>query len=568
MRSITVKITAVVSVLVLLITLLSSSFVLLFFRKVLTEEKLNSDRYVLRQHCAQLETLVQEVRTIAQNVILDPRIQTFCREERPDYAKITEMADYLSRQTGVRVYFHSAAVIAKGQVYWNAYPTDRFFQRILEEDWYSAMAGSGRRYAFSAPHRLSYGYHESIELVTYGAKISDPNVPAAYIGQLLLNLDADYLRQTVSQWDTTYSTYALFSGTRVLSHSAGPEWPDRPPPPGQRVPLEAGWLQSDGVEGTDWVLYSYTSNAALFGRVRYLLLFFAVFTPATIAVMLLCIAIFVRRLTRPIGVLAQGMQAFSQGEMDTYVDIRSGDELEGLAGSFNQMVERINAYILTAVENEKIKKKIKFDMLISKIHPHFIYNTLNSVIYIARKQGQDDIVQMTRALILILQDSMSVHSDQLYDRAATERGIVEAYGLIQNYRYKGRITLEFLWDPGSDDWSIPKNILQPLVENAIFHGIAPKGTAGTIEVTLRREAEQLLLAVADDGVGMDEATRLRVSRGEQAATTGNTVHSIGVRNIIDRLDYLYAGAYSFRLLSTPGLGTRAEIILPWREVEP
>ena len=93
------------------------------------------------------------------------------------------------------------------------------------------------------------------------------------------------------------------------------------------------------------------------------------------------------------------------------------------------------------MEDEKIRKKLKFDMMISKIHPHFIYNTLNSVIVMARRGGNQEVVDMVRALILILQDGMAVHEDLLMDTIARERSVIEAYVTIQNYRYKQKFSV-------------------------------------------------------------------------------------------------------------------------------
>lgn len=553
------------------------------------------DMHVLKQHGAQLEGLVSDIRTIAQNIILDERIQSFCNEKHTNYQEVNKIADYLTSQINIKMHIHSASILCDSGSYWSAFPTDEVLQKKLQESWYTNLRQEEGRYGFSDVHELRYGFQQQTELLTYRTLIFDTETPTKKIGELMIHIDVSHLKRMIEEWDNTYNIYGLYNQDSAIYpleqedslrnqvefslksqtiqqtglqqtkiQSTGSQQTELKLTGLQEAQIQKtkeGYLLSYPIKETDWTLVAYSNNQILSGRAQYLLVFFAFFTPATILILLWGICLLIHRFTSPIKVLSDGISDFSNGKMDTYVDIRTNDELELLANKFNYMIERINQYIENAIENEKTKKKLEFDMLISKIHPHFIYNTLNSVIYMARKEGNQDIIQMVKSFILILQDSMSVHEEMLFDTVQKELSVTEAYCIIQNYRYKNKVSLTLCVDDMEQDTLIPKNILQPLVENAIFHGLSLKPEKGEIKITIQRIGEYLNITVADDGVGMSSEVREGILMRKQLGKDKNTVHGIGTKNILDRLEYLYGSEYQFHISSEVGKGTEITIVV-------
>ena len=201
-------------------------------------------------------------------------------------------------------------------------------------------------------------------------------------------------------------------------------------------------------------------------------------------------------------------------------------------------------------------------MLMSKIHPHFLYNTLNSVIYLARRDHNQDIEKMVQSLILILQDGMAAYSGEICAMLKEELEVVSAYCVIQNYRYKDKVSVNIEVPDSLKTAYVPKNILQPLVENAIYHGIVPMEENGTVEILAERREEMLDLWVIDTGIGMDEN---ELKGLEQNGTGHPGVHSIGIKSIRERLEYLYQEHYSFEIYSEKGKGTTVLISIPYQE---
>lgn len=201
-------------------------------------------------------------------------------------------------------------------------------------------------------------------------------------------------------------------------------------------------------------------------------------------------------------------------------------------------------------------------MLMSKIHPHFLYNTLNSVIYLARRDHNQDIEKMVQSLILILQDGMAAYSGKSCAMLKEELEVVSAYCVIQNYRYKDKVSVSIEVPDELTTAYVPKNILQPLVENSIYHGIAPMEENGSVEILAEQREDMLDLWVIDTGIGMDEE---ELKGLEQNGKGHSGVHSIGIKSIRERLEYLYPEHYSFEIYSEKGKGTTILISVPYQK---
>jgi DNA-binding NarL/FixJ family response regulator/anti-sigma regulatory factor (Ser/Thr protein kinase) len=221
-------------------------------------------------------------------------------------------------------------------------------------------------------------------------------------------------------------------------------------------------------------------------------------------------------------------------------------------------------YMAEALNSLQECQRLQFELLLAKINPHFIYNTLNSIIYLARGKKNHEIIDLTSAFIDLLQDSIHLGQNTPYERLETELDVIDKYVTVQQYQYMGRFLFTRECDPGLQGTFILKNILQPLVENAIFHGIGPKEGAGSIHLRVSRQGETLRVAVSDDGVGMEQGTAdrcLRAQRGE-APRGSPKIRHIGLDNIAQRLEFAFPGRHGFSITSSPGVGTTVVITHP------
>ena len=147
------------------------------------------------------------------------------------------------------------------------------------------------------------------------------------------------------------------------------------------------------------------------------------------------------------------------------------DEIGQLESSFNKMIDDLKHSIEVIGEKEAKEQQIRFSLLVSQIDPHFIYNTINSINYLARKKRCEDIVKVNSALIAILKDRLRVNDIQITDSVANEMKIVNQYIVIEKFMYDGNLEVEWDIAPELMEEQIPKNMIQPLVENSLFHGL-------------------------------------------------------------------------------------------------
>jgi two-component system sensor histidine kinase YesM len=231
-----------------------------------------------------------------------------------------------------------------------------------------------------------------------------------------------------------------------------------------------------------------------------------------------------------------------------------------MVGEIKKLLGRIT------VEQEQ-KRKSELNALQMQINPHFLYNTLDSVIWMAESGKQDEVIAMSSALARLFRLSIS-KGKEIID-VASEIEHVKNYLTIQKIRYKDRLDYRIEVDDSIKTMRIVKIILQPLVENAIYHGIKNASAAGTVVISGYRTEKGMDLAVSDDGAGMDEAcldrVRRKLSEGpEDTLSTGTRERGsgVGVRNVDERIKLYFGSEYGLEFKSSESNGTTVFIHLP------
>ena len=272
-----------------------------------------------------------------------------------------------------------------------------------------------------------------------------------------------------------------------------------------------------------------------------------------------------RMITPPITALQNRITKISSGDFSFDPAIEWNNELGDIGRGINSMSASVTALMDHRLEDEKQKQDLEYRMLQNQINPHFIYNTLNSIKWMATIQHAPGIAEMVTALSRLLK-SVSKSNERLVP-LYEEFALLNDYFTIQQYRYGGTITLDVSYiedEKLNHSCLIPRFTLQPLVENAIFHGIEPKGSAG--EVTLRVERDtangDVLIRLTDDGIGMtaEQAAKALQEPGPEEAAA-KYLH-VGMWNVHKRLQYSFGEAYGLSIESEPGVGTTVMVRLP------
>jgi len=264
-------------------------------------------------------------------------------------------------------------------------------------------------------------------------------------------------------------------------------------------------------------------------------------------------------IARPIKKLMRNITLVEKGLFDNLPVIDSNDEIGELSRRFNRMSSELKQLVSRIQKEEKEKAMAEIRALQSQINPHFLYNTLGSVKWIASMQKADKIVEMTEALISILRYTAKLESSMVTLREEIDN--IRNYIIIQNVRYYNRIQLQIQVDDSLLGSRMPKLILQPIVENAIFHGFAELEDEGIITVRAHRYDEGIQIEISDNGAGIDPATAEWLNRELRSAENIQT-SGIGLPNVQRRIQLHYGDRYGIGFHSAQGQGTTFVITLP------
>ncbi len=264
-----------------------------------------------------------------------------------------------------------------------------------------------------------------------------------------------------------------------------------------------------------------------------------------------------QKFTRPIRVLNDACKSVERGNLSCNVEIRSRDELGQLCHSFNLMIHQINLYFKMELENQKQKTEMQFQILQAQINPHFLYNTLDSIKWLAAMQNMNNIVEMSTALINLLKYNLSP-----YDSLTTLRDEIASvmnYVTIEKFRYLDTFELDTQIDEETLDNRMIRFLLQPLVENCIIHGFRDVERNYRIRILSYYGDGMLHIKVVDNGSGMDVEKVEQINTGVKSDKRFN---NIGIKNIRERIRLNYGTKYGLSYQSVKDEGTTAEITLP------
>lgn len=264
------------------------------------------------------------------------------------------------------------------------------------------------------------------------------------------------------------------------------------------------------------------------------------------------------RLTKPIMNLMKTMKEAEDGNLDVKMNVRKVDEIGQLGLGFNNMIFKIKTLVEKIVEEEKLKKEIELEALHAQINPHFLYNTLNSVKWMAKMQGAKNISLTITALIKLLRISINLSSEMVLLKDEIE--YVKNYVFIQKIRFNEQFDVIYFIDESCSDCKIPKLILQPIVENSIVHGFnEEEAVCMRIEIRVFRDDKNLLIEITDNGMGIEEDILNRIFEAKDV----NKFSTVGLNNVNERIKLYFGDSYGIKIISEVSKGTCVKIVLPY-----
>ncbi|ATW28373.1 hypothetical protein DCMF_05390 [Candidatus Formimonas warabiya] len=515
--------------------------------------------------------------------------EMMAREDLPE-EEAYEQARDISKVLRQSVYSHTAinsifAFGLKKQVYDPLYQISPYREMISQYQAFDDFIVSGKFNAFSPPstfpNSVDGADHEEKSTITYFSQYLS-NYNFRQLGYILINIKKDYLFRDVEPICAQVFdfTYVIDERGNIIYQVGAPPFTDQM--------IQAYGTENENaseikkINGNDYYLMtqplgSYPDwkvvGGMAYGKVKEDALFILkiVYLIGAISILIaVLISYFLsKKVTDPILDINQAMAQFEKRKWPGKLKVKTEDELKSLINGFNHMVEQFRALLDQVHQEHEEKKKVevetlelKLELLQAQINPHFVHNTLNALQYLALKRGADDIREMIQSFNLLLRASMSVGRD--FISIKEELDCVDSYLNIQKYRYDNEVQVVYEVEEGLNEIPIPKLILQPIVENALYHGIIPKDTRGTIRIKIYPTQNQINILVSDDGVGMDEEELNNLFK-EKERRTKSGFNNIGLNNINARLRLYYGDAYSLKIQSKLGQGTCVWFTIPRSE---
>ncbi|WP_199619885.1 sensor histidine kinase [Paenibacillus alkalitolerans] len=554
--------------------LLSAGFTYYYYQTILVRQLIEDDEAKLRQTARQLQYMFDDIVKFSSTLIISDRLQTFYKDfDKADtfgkFALLDDTISYVNDNRGLRKEVRSFTfVLRSGEVFWSEARFDDYFKVIMKEPWYTEYAGSGHTYMFTEPHMMIPNGNTSKKSKTISliVKIRDIQSPGREIGELILNLDYAAFEAFLDLGSADFDGFLWTDDEgRVLYERGGMA-------SAGDASAGGGGLTKERIEGTNWSLAAFTGWRTMMERGKIVIYLLAVFSLTSTALILLLMMPAIFRITKPIMQLYHATNAVSNGNLQASVSIHTGDELEKLGQGFNRMIEQLRLHLEESIRHEQEKREMELELLLSQLNPHFVYNTLNAVIYMAQRKGDRDIVRMVGSFIRVLQDAAKLGGGQALVPLEGEIRLLKDYVVVQSYRYTDMFDFEWHIDPAALDCLVPRYLIQPFIENAIFHGICPKDARGTVKICAAASGGMLHVTVEDDGVGMESGQLAKIwdkpdsgyGGGDAAGGGGksSSLRRIGLSNTKKRLEHLFGGQSAIRIDSAPGAGTKVHIELP------
>lgn len=352
----------------------------------------------------------------------------------------------------------------------------------------------------------------------------------------------------------------VYTPVNGIVYRVNPKWVKAMEPMSVQIQGGSYQIRSELSPYTGWRTVGVFSMDEVMSSVNTIV--YILFTCVIISLVLVVIVSFKfsRTLTNPIFKLKRLMKQAESGDLTVRFNFEHNDEIGELGQSFNHMIARIDQLIQMVYVEQENKRTAEMKSLQEQIKPHFLYNTLDTISWMARDYDAEDIVRLVDALTNMFRIGLSHGKDII--TVKEEITHVSNYLYIQKIRYKDKLNYVIHVDESLYAIEVPKLILQPLVENAIYHGVKAKRGGGTITITGVPEGENLVFTVQDDGAGMPQEKVEELNRRMSERSVLDEQKSFGLFYIRERIQLCYGTGYGVHVESALGEGTRVTITLP------
>lgn len=578
---------------ILIIAVLMGYFSMSVSENSIKTQMLDSVQETTRQMGENIDNEIQKVLNISTQVCSDERIRSILQEGSPD---------------SLRQYFENDMVIKRilDESFSTVFSVENVFVcsyngRIYTADknklsleinydftrtgWFEEMKNSNQNTkimsGYDVNSYLSMG--ETQKLFSVVKMIYD-RTQTKEIGCIIIDMNSNILGNVLQKINSNSYQQALIidNDKKIIYHPdsyyIGTQYRERKV--SEMLTKKNGSIESEDGEGylvfstsdiTGWSVLSIIENRYIMEGVNRLRLFLVIITGFCLVLSIMIARTISKTISGPILRLKEQMHQVEEGDFDISAEAAAKDEIGHLTLAFNEMVRRTKKLIENVYQSEIYQKEAELNALQAQINPHFLYNTLQIIDMMAEEDGVEEISDACQALSRIFR--YSINKGKEFVQVKEEIIHIKNYMLIQKLRFGEKLLVSYDIEKGCEELYIVKLLIQPLVENAVVHGI--ENVLGKCEVLIRvfRSGGYLLAEVEDNGNGIEEGKLKELNERLRQSSEQRIVHkegsaggtSIGLENTNARIKLYFGEEYGIMIESKEGTGTKVRLKLPVRK---
>ncbi|MNO74202.1 Sensor histidine kinase YehU [compost metagenome] len=565
------KILLAIILLVFIPVILMGSISYYSFSSVMEKKSSNFYWVSLLETDRKLKFALNEVTTISNSLITQRDIQKMLKQ--PDFAVTYEQKQEINNLINHPMIM-SFGIYSKDELLYE-FNEPMSFRELSRQKWFEAMKAAEGRPIWSGPGEN--GSTDSGKPVLIQARTIKDYYSLEDIGALVIYVKPDILDQvfwdavTLKQGDillvNTHGNIVFDkSGMHIGERTDFPFLSDADTNNGKgyytdKYLGEKSLITYLPSHNKDWYLVAITPSKLIASESISIRNIAVVLVLMSLISAFLFDRYFVRRLVRSIISAVNGMKRVQQGIFVPITSsVRSEDETDLLIDGFNRMSTQITELIQQVQTEQARKKEVELQALVAQINPHFIYNSLESINSMAVLQGNKDISKMVVSLGKLLRISISENQELIPLTMELEH--VRHYMDIQKYRFEDKFSYEIDIPDSLKYYMTQKLIVQPIVENALYHAIEPMQERGIISISVREDRRDILIDVSDNGPGFDGNTLLELWSKDRSNMRKYRENGVGLKNVHERLNIRFGGYYGIMICSSPGFGSMIRIRIP------
>ncbi len=536
----------------------------LFFSttRIVSQEVAKTTATAIDKSGRQLEMYIDQLKGLSDLLAESPQVHRYFDQSGPDDVAGDERRDIERMIQGMlNTNPEIASIIligAKGQLITNEQNLEMHYSGdIQDQEWYQEALGSTMPILTSA-RMQEFSMDKDNWVISLGRELTDEK--KKHLGVLRIDLKYDAIESILKDMSLGQEGYSyILNQSQQVVYHPNPQYfsqeekrlelIDMLEMEGKELSREYKLTHRYNLNNSDWVLVGVASLDGVRRMEAEIIIVLVVLGSVLLLAAFGSSAIYASSVARPIRQLEKAMEEVEKGSLVTEVGVVGSAEIASLSTHFLSMLDRIRELMQEIRNKEQFLRASELKALYSQINPHFLYNTLDTIVWLAEFGNTERVISVSKAMARFFRLSLRGGSETTTVRDELDH--VRQYLFIQKERYQDKLSYEIQAEDGLMDITIPKILLQPLVENAIYHGLRKLPGGGMIRITARKgEKEELFLAVEDNGGGFEDA-----EKGKDPLRLGG----VGLKNVAERIRLYYGEDYGLSIANRPGQG--ATIIL-------